>query len=77
MRILVAKVAAADEDSEVGRIFKTLGVPLFRRSFSLAQQPDTEVVFRFPRPVSATSTLSRTTTSTPWPDVEILHMLMG
>jgi len=49
MRILVANVAAADEDSEVGRIFRSVAVPLFRRSFALAKHPDTELVFRFPR----------------------------
>jgi allantoin racemase len=49
MRILVANVAAADEESEAGHIFKTVAVPLFRRSFGLTQQPDTELVFRFPR----------------------------
>jgi allantoin racemase len=49
MRILVANVAAADEDTEVGHIFKTVAVPLFRRSFGLTKRPDTELVFRFPR----------------------------
>ena len=49
MRIVVANVAAADEDTEVGRIFKTAAVPLFRKSFGLTQQPETELVFRFPR----------------------------
>lgn len=48
-RILVANVAAADENSEVGRVFKEVAVPLFRRSFGLAKQTDTELVFRFPR----------------------------
>lgn len=48
-RILVANVAAADEDSEAGRVFKTVAVPLFRKSFGLTKQQDTELVFRFPR----------------------------
>jgi hypothetical protein len=77
MRILVANVAAAEQDGKVGCIFKTVGVPLFRRSFGLAQQPDTELVFRFPRrglsnldaqPYNCLHSLA---------DVEILHMLTG
>jgi hypothetical protein len=32
MRILVANVAAADEDTEVSHIFKSVAVPLFRKS---------------------------------------------
>jgi allantoin racemase len=49
MRILVANVAAADEDTEVSHIFKSVAVPLFRKSFDLTKHPDTELVFRFPR----------------------------
>lgn len=49
MRILVANVAACEEDSETGRFFKTAAVDLWRRSFGPAKQPDTELVFRFPR----------------------------
>lgn len=49
MRILMANVAAAEEDSEDGRFFKTVAVELWRRSFDLVKQPDTEIVFRFPR----------------------------
>lgn len=48
-RIMVANVAAADEDSEVAHVFRTVAVPLFRKSFDLAKDPDTELVFRFPR----------------------------
>jgi allantoin racemase len=48
-RILVANVAAAEEDSEVGRIFKTVAVDLWRRSFEPVKQRNTELVFRFPR----------------------------
>lgn len=49
MRILVANVAATDEDTEMGHAFRTLAVPLFRKSFGLTKHPDTELVFRFPR----------------------------
>lgn len=49
MRILVANVAACEEDSEDGRFFKTVAVELWRKSFGAAKQPDTELVFRFPR----------------------------
>jgi allantoin racemase len=49
MRILVANVAAVEEDSEDGRFFRTVAAPLWRKSFGLAKQPDTELVFRFPR----------------------------
>lgn len=49
MKILVANVAATDENSEVAGIFRDVAVPLFRKSFGLTQQPDTELVFRFPR----------------------------
>jgi allantoin racemase len=76
MRILVANVAAADEDSQVGHIFKTVAVPIFRKSFGLTQRPDTELVFRFPRrglsnleaqPYGFFHSLS---------DYEMLHMVM-
>ena len=40
-RILVANVAAAEEDSEAGRIFKTVAVDMWKRSFGPAMQPDT------------------------------------
>ncbi len=49
MRILVANVAAAEEDSDVGRVFKTVAVDLWRKSFGAVKHPDTELVFRFPR----------------------------
>jgi allantoin racemase len=49
MRILVANVAAGEEDSEDGRFFKTVAVERWRKSFALVKQPDTELVFRFPR----------------------------
>jgi allantoin racemase len=77
MRILVANVAAADEDSDVGHVFKTAAVPLFRKSFGLTQSPSTELVFRFPRrglsnleaqPYGFFHSLS---------DYEMLHMVMS
>lgn len=49
MRILVANVAAGEEDSADGRFFKTVAVELWHRSFDPVKQPDTELVFRFPR----------------------------
>jgi Asp/Glu/hydantoin racemase len=49
MRILVANVAAAEEDSEAGGFFKTVAVELWRRSFDPVKQADTELVYRFPR----------------------------
>jgi allantoin racemase len=49
MRILVANVAAGEEDSEGGRFFKTVAVETWHRSFDAVKQPDTELVFRFPR----------------------------
>jgi allantoin racemase len=49
MRILVANVAAGEEDSEGGRFFRTVAVDTWRRSFDPVKQPDTELVFRFPR----------------------------
>jgi allantoin racemase len=49
MRILVANVAACEEDSEEGRFFKTVAVDRWRQHFDLVKQPDTELVFRFPR----------------------------
>ena len=76
MRILVANVAAAEEDSEVGRIFKTVGVPLFRRSFGTAQQPDTELVFRFPRRGLSNLDAQPYNYLHSLADVEILHMIL-
>ena len=49
MRILVANVAAAEEDSDDGRFFKSVAVEQWRRSFGSVKQPDTELVYRFPR----------------------------
>jgi allantoin racemase len=49
MRILVANVGAADEDSELCSIFKSVAVPLMVQSFGMTRRPDTELVFRFPR----------------------------
>ena len=75
-RILVANVAAAEEDSEVGHIFKTVAVEMWKRSFGPAMSPDTELTFRFPRrglvnlevqPYSYLHTLA---------DSEILYMIM-
>ena len=48
-RILVANVASAEEQSEQGRIFKTVAVEMWKRSFGPAMQPSTELTFRFPR----------------------------
>jgi Asp/Glu/hydantoin racemase len=75
-RILVANVAAADENSEVGHIFKTVAVEMWKRSFGPAMSPGTELTFRFPRrglvnlevqPYSYLHTLA---------DSEILYMIM-
>ena len=49
MRILVANVAASEEDSEAGRFFKTAAVEVWGKSFDRVKQPDTELVYRFPR----------------------------
>jgi allantoin racemase len=49
MRILVANVAACEEDSEEGRFFRTVAVEQWRKSFGAVKLPDTELVFRFPR----------------------------
>jgi allantoin racemase len=48
-RILVANVAAAEEDSEMGHVFKTVAVDMWKRSFGPAMSSDTELTFRFPR----------------------------
>ncbi|MCL5734711.1 MAG: aspartate/glutamate racemase family protein [Actinobacteria bacterium] len=48
-QILVANVAATEEDSEMAHIFKTIAVDMWKRSFGPAMQPDTELTFRFPR----------------------------
>jgi Asp/Glu/hydantoin racemase len=75
-RILVANVAATEEDSEMGHIFKTVAVEMWKRSFKPAMSPDTELTFRFPRrglvnleaqPYSYLHTLA---------DSEILYMIM-
>lgn len=75
-RILVANVAATEEDSEMGHIFKTVAVEMWKRSFGPAMSPDTELTFRFPRrglvnleaqPYSYLHTLA---------DSEILYMIM-
>jgi allantoin racemase len=75
-RILVANVAAAEEDSEQGHIFKTVAVDMWKRSFGPVRQPGTELTFRFPRrgladieaqPYSYLHTLA---------DSEILYMIM-
>lgn len=75
-RILVANVAAAEEDSEMGHIFKTVAVDMWKRSFGPAMSPDTKLTFRFPRrglsnleaqPYSYLHSLA---------DSEILYMIM-
>jgi allantoin racemase len=48
-RILVANVAATEEDSEMGHIFKTVAVDMWKRSFGPVMRPGTELTFRFPR----------------------------
>ena len=77
MRILVANVADAEQDSKAGRIFKAAGVPLFRRNFGLAQQPDTELVFRFPRRGLSNLDAQPYDYLHSSADVEILHILTG
>lgn len=76
MRILVANVAAADETSEVGHAFKTVAVPLFRRSFDLVRSPDTELVFRFPRRGLSNLEAQPYDFLHSLADVEILYMIM-
>ncbi len=75
-RILVANVAAAEEDSDVGHIFKTVAVEMWKRSYGTTMSPDTQLTFRFPRrglsnleaqPYSYLHALS---------DSEILYMVM-
>ncbi len=49
MRILVANVAAGEEDSDEGRFFRSVAADTWRKSFAPVKLPDTELVFRFPR----------------------------
>ena len=49
MRILVANVAAGEEESEGGRFFKSVAVETWHKCFDPVKQPGTELVFRFPR----------------------------
>jgi allantoin racemase len=75
-RILVANVAAAEEDSEMGRIFKTVAVDMWKRSFGPAMQPDTELVFRFPRRGLSNLEAQPYTYMHALADSEILYMIM-
>jgi len=75
-RLLVANVAAAEEDSEIGHVFKTVAVPMWKRSFAPAMQPDTELVFRFPRRGLANLEAQPYSYLHALADSEILHMIM-
>ncbi|MGD0657161.1 MAG: aspartate/glutamate racemase family protein [Syntrophorhabdales bacterium] len=48
MKILLANVACAPENSEESRFVKEALVPLWKRNFDLVRQKDTEIVARFP-----------------------------
>ncbi len=75
-RILVANVAAAEEDSEIGHIFKTVAVEMWRRSFAPVMQPGTELVFRFPRRGLANLEAQPYGYLHALADTEILHMVI-
>jgi Asp/Glu/hydantoin racemase len=47
MKILIANIPAAKEDSEGGQFLKRVMVPLWRRNLDLVKQKDTELIFRF------------------------------
>jgi len=47
MRILIANIPAAEEDSEGGWFLKTVAVPLWRRNLDLVKGEETELIFRF------------------------------
>src|SRR4030042_1920859 len=47
MKILIANIPAAEEDSEGGQFLKRVVVPLWRRNLDLVKQKDTEFTFRF------------------------------
>jgi Asp/Glu/hydantoin racemase len=47
MKILIANIPAAEEDSEGGQLLKRVVVPLWRRNLDLVKQKDTELTFRF------------------------------
>lgn len=47
MKILVANIPAAGENSEGGQFLKSIVVPLWRRNLDPVKQKDTELTFRF------------------------------
>jgi allantoin racemase len=75
-RILVANVAAAEEDSEMGRMFKTVAVEMWKRGFGPAMQPGTELTFRFPRRGLANLEAQPYGYLHALADTEILYMIM-
>jgi allantoin racemase len=75
-QILVANVAAAEEDSEMGHIFKTVAVEMWKRSFGPAMSPDTELTFRFPRRGLANLEAQPYSYMHALADSEILYMIM-
>lgn len=48
MRILIVNVGVAEENSERGKLFKTVVAPLIRRNLDLFRKKDTELTLRFP-----------------------------
>lgn len=48
MKILLANVACAAENSDESKFVKEMLVPLWKRNFDLVRQKDTEIVARFP-----------------------------
>jgi len=75
-RILVANVAAAEEDSETGHIFKTVAVEMWKRSYAPAMSPDTELTFRFPRRGLSNLDAQPYSYLHAFSDSEILYMIM-
>jgi allantoin racemase len=75
-RILVANVAAAEEDSEQGQLFKTVAVDMWKRSFGPVMRPGTELTFRFPRRGLANMEAQPYNYLHTLADSEILYMIM-
>jgi Asp/Glu/hydantoin racemase len=49
VRILVANIPAAEEESSSGHFIKNVLVPLWRRNLDMFRQSDVEFTFRFPK----------------------------
>jgi Asp/Glu/hydantoin racemase len=49
MRILLANVAVAEEESESGHFVESVLLPLWRKNLNLVKQGDTKLTFRFPK----------------------------